>query len=106
MLCGGKTIDAGHGMRQDNWQVLRRKAKSDVLAPLGTVVMCRRTLMLTPKATKVTQRSVSAGVIMRRGHCLKVWTKKQHVVSLSSTEIELYAAVKIAWQGTWVYLAG
>ena len=29
---------------------------------------------------------------MRGGHCLKVWTKKQQVVSLSSTESELYAA--------------
>ena len=32
----------------------------------------------------------SAGVIMRRSHCLKVWTKKQLV---SSAESELYAAV-------------
>ena len=30
---------------------------------------------------------------MRGGHCLKVWTKKQQVVSLSSAESELYAAV-------------
>ena len=33
---------------------------------------------------KATRRSVSAGVIMREGHCLKVWTKKQQVVALSS----------------------
>ena len=26
-------------------------------------------------------------------HCLKVWTEKQQVVSLSSSESELYAAV-------------
>ena len=43
---------------------------------------------------KTTLRSVSAGVIMRGGHCLKTWTKKQQVVSLSSAENELYAAVK------------
>ena len=41
---------------------------------------------------KATRRSVSAGVIMRGAHCLKVWTKKQQVVALSSTESELYAA--------------
>ena len=36
---------------------------------------------------------------MRGGHCLKVWTKKQHVVSLSTAESELYAAVKTASEG-------
>ena len=36
---------------------------------------------------------------MRGGHCLKVWTKKQQVVSLSSAEKELYAAVKTASEG-------
>ena len=36
LLCDGKTIDAGHGMRQENWQVPRLQAKSDVLVPLAT----------------------------------------------------------------------
>ena len=36
---------------------------------------------------------------MRGGHCLKVWTNKQQVVSLSSAESELYAAVKTASEG-------
>ena len=36
---------------------------------------------------------------MRGGHCLKVWTKKQQVVSLSAAESELYAAVKTASEG-------
>ena len=36
---------------------------------------------------------------MRGGHCLKVWTKKQQAVSLSSAESELYAAVKTASEG-------
>ena len=36
---------------------------------------------------------------MRESHCLKVRTKKQQVVSLSSTESELYAAVKTALEG-------
>ena len=36
---------------------------------------------------------------MSGGHCLKVWTKKQQVVSLSSAESELYAAVKTAPEG-------
>ena len=44
------------------------------------------------RGDKATPRSVSAGVIMRGGHCLKVWTKKQQVVALSSAESELYAA--------------
>ena len=42
---------------------------------------------------------MSAGVIMRGGHCLKVWTQKQQVVSLSSAESELYAAVWTASEG-------
>ena len=45
---------------------------------------------------KATRRSVSAGLIMRRGHCLKAWTKKQQIVSLSTAESELCAAVKTA----------
>ena len=36
---------------------------------------------------------------MKGGHCLKVRTKKQQVVSLSSAESELYAAVKTASEG-------
>ena len=48
---------------------------------------------------KATRRSVSGGVIMRGGHCLKVWTKNQQVVSLSSAESELYAAVRTASEG-------
>ena len=36
---------------------------------------------------------------MRGGNCLKLWTKKQQVVSLSSAESELYAAVKTASEG-------
>ena len=41
------------------------------------------------RGDKATRRSVSAGVIMRGGHGLKVRTKKQQVVSLSSAESEL-----------------
>ena len=51
------------------------------------------------RGDKATPRSASAGVIMRGGHCLKVWTKKQQVVSLSSAESELYAAVKTVSEG-------
>ena len=36
---------------------------------------------------------------MRSGHCLKVWTKKQQVVSLSTAESEPYAASKTASEG-------
>ena len=36
---------------------------------------------------------------MRGEHCLKVWTKKQQLVSLSTAESELYAAVKTASEG-------
>ena len=36
---------------------------------------------------------------MSCGHCLKVWTKKQQVVSLSTSDSELFAAVKAASEG-------
>ena len=36
---------------------------------------------------------------MRGGHCLKVWTKKQQVVSVATAESEPYAAVKTASEG-------
>ena len=36
---------------------------------------------------------------MRGAHCVKVWTKKQQVVALSSAESELFAAVKTASEG-------
>ena len=36
---------------------------------------------------------------MRGSRCLKVWTKKQQVVALSSAESELHAAVKTASEG-------
>ena len=42
------------------------------------------------RGDRATRRSVSAGVIMRRSRCLKVWTKKQQVVALSSAESELF----------------
>ena len=51
---------------------------------------------LTGEATRPAGRSVSAGVITRCGHCLKVWTQ---VVSLSPAGSELYAAVKTASEG-------
>ena len=46
-----------------------------------------------------TRRSVSAGVTMRGGHCLKTWSKKQQAVSLSSAESEVYSAAKTASGG-------
>ena len=62
---------------------------------------------------RATRRLVSAGVIMWGSRCLKVWTKKQQVVALSSAESELFAAVKTArkgsgskaWRRTWEYPA-
>ena len=50
-----------------------------------------------------TKLSVSAGVIMGDRHCLKLWTKKQHVISLSTGESELYAAVKTASEGLGIH---
>ena len=47
---------------------------------------------------KTTRRSVSAGFTVR-GHCLKVWTKKQQLVSLSTAESELHVPVKTASEG-------
>ena len=84
VLCDGEADHARHGTRQEDrtWE-----AESEVLVPL---------------AAEATRRSVSAGVIMRGGHCLEVWTKKQQVVSLSSAESELYAAVKTASEGLWI----
>ena len=41
-----------------------------------------------------TRRSVSAGVVMRGGHCLTVWAKRQQVIALSTAESELWAAIK------------
>ena len=36
---------------------------------------------------------------MTGGHCLKVWTRKQQVASLSTAESDLYAEVKTASEG-------
>ena len=47
------------------------------------------------RVDKATRQSVSAGVIMSGGHCLKVWTKN----SKSPAESELYAAVETAPEG-------
>ena len=63
---------------------------------------------------EATRRSVSAGIFMRRGHCLMVRTKKQQVVALSSAESELYEAVTLHRKGwrsrashrTWEYRVG
>ena len=51
------------------------------------------------RGDNVTRRSVSVGVIRRGGHGLKVWTKKQQVMSLCTAESELYAAAKTASEG-------
>ena len=47
----------------------------------------------------MSQRSASAGVIMRGGLCLTVWAKKQQAVSRSTADSELYVAVKTASEG-------
>ena len=75
------------------------EAESKVLAPLG-VASWKRIQTLTG-SDKVTRRSVSAGVIIRGGHCLKVWTKKKQVVSLSSAESELYAGSQHCIRRAW-----
>ena len=63
------------------------------------VVIWRPTRMVIGRGDRATRRSVSAGATMRGDHCLKVWTKKQQVVALSSAESELYVAVKTASKG-------
>ena len=40
-----------------------------------------------------------SGGALKGGHCLKVWTTKQQLVSLSTAESELYAEVKAAAEG-------
>ena len=63
------------------------------------VASWKRIQTLTGEATRPLDDRCQLEVIMRGGHCLKVWTKKQQVVSLSSAESELYAAVKTATEG-------
>ena len=80
MLCDGKTIDAGHGMSQENWQVLRRQAKSGRRQGHSTVGLSwshheRRSL---PQG--VDHEAAGGGVVVRR-------------------ERGLYAAVKTASEG-------
>ena len=43
-----------------------------------------------------TRRSTTGGAAMLGQHMIKCWSKAQHVVSLSSGEAELYAAVRAA----------
>ena len=43
-------------------------------------------------------KSTSGGVIMRSGHCTKVWSTSQSVWALSSGEAELYAVIKVPVQ--------
>ena len=49
--------------------------------------------------SRLTDASPGSREQRRGAHCLKVWTKKQQVVSLSNAESELYAAVKTASEG-------
>ena len=98
MLCDGKANDARHGTRQEDWSTPRWEAEGKVL------FRCQQSEREAYSDTdwrgdKATRRSVSAVVIMRGGHCLKVWTKKQQLVALSSAESGLYAAVKTASKG-------
>ena len=87
-------------VRKSTWQVAGRGNREPGAGSVGSrAASWVRTRTLIGKATKTTRRSVSAGVVMRGGHCLRVWKKKQQVVSLSSTESELYAAVKAASEG-------
>ena len=77
--CGyvGKTIDAGHGMRQENWQVLRRQAKSQFFVPLEQSDDLEAYSDVDWGGDRATRRSFSVGVIiMRKSHCLEVLTKK------------------------------
>ena len=86
MLCDGKNIDAGHGMSRD-------------LAGTSSKCWFRWPTRMVTGEDRATRRSVSAGVILRGNHCLKVWNKNQQVVALSSAESELFAAVKTASEG-------
>ena len=48
---------------------------------------------------KATRRSTSGGIIMRRKHLLKNWSKNQTVIALSSAESEFHATIKAAVEG-------
>ena len=70
-----------------------------MLVPLATERVLKAYSDADWSGDRTRRRSVSAGVIMRGEHCLKVWTKKQQVVSLSAAESELYADVKTTSEG-------
>ena len=44
---------------------------------------------------RITGRSTSGGVIMKRGHWVKSWSRTQKTVALSSVEAELIAMTKV-----------
>ena len=97
MLCNGKTIDAERVKRIGRYLAGKPRAKCWFRwQQSGELEAYSDTDWGGDKAPR---RSVSAGVIMRGEHCLKVRTKKQQVVSLSSAESELCAAVKTTSEG-------
>ena len=100
MLCDGEGISAGHGACQEDRKIPRWETAQ---------AKCRFRWQQSGEldvhsdadwgGDKATRRTVSAEIVMRGGHCFKKWTKKRQVVSLSSAESELHAAVKAAPEG-------
>ena len=78
---GALTRNVSRGSEDTSLADREQSADSAEQQKCGTGGVFRRA---TREGDKATRRSVSGGVIMRGGHCLKVWTKKQQVVSLSS----------------------
>ena len=95
-VCCAMAHTAGHGAFQEDRAIPRWENREPDADSAGSrVASWRCTQTLTGEATRLPV----GVVIMRGGHCLKTWTKKQQVVLLSSAESELYAAVKAASEG-------
>ena len=97
MLCGGKADNARHGTRQEDRTIPHWEDEGKVLVWLAAEAYSG-----AGDATRPLGDLSRLGSSRERGgHCLQIWTKKQQVVSLTSAESELHAAVKTAseWLG-------
>ena len=92
----GTSVCARHGASGEDWEDTSLGSQEQYACSAGKRGELEAYSDADWSGDRTTRQSVSAGVIMRDGHCLKVWTKKQQAVSLSTAESELHAAVKTA----------
>ena len=95
MLCDGKAVSAGHGACQEDWKIPRWEAQSKKLFRWQ---QCGE-LEAYSDADWERRHSHSTIGFSRSHHEWRALTKKQQVVSLSTGESELYAAVATASEG-------